>query len=374
MILLIAAFAVILYFVEKYSLKHVLDKVTFETAADKGVVEPEEAFSWSITIRNGKRMMVPYLRLRENIPEGLLFADGSGPVGSTRFSWLTSTLYLGRRQKVCLSRDVMLPKRGRYFFHGAFVEAGDFLGIRSVTENYPELKDVVVKPRRSDSPELAVLLGGYLGEHSVRKSLMEDPINTISFLDYTGREPMRSISWIQSARHNRLLVKQYDHTAEFSCTVLLNVDCPSSRNRSERLEQCFSIVRSVCEELEKRKISCDFRTNGSIAGAIGSWDHVGDGLGAAHLETILEGLGRMTYSYRESAGTFLEQEIRGMQRGKSIILVTPVAPEEDPVVRTAAARLEKMSQRKVLVLYAVNAAGGFEAKSETAGDSQAWAD
>ncbi|MCC8047371.1 MAG: DUF58 domain-containing protein [Clostridiales bacterium] len=357
MILLIAAFAVILYFVEKYSLKHVLDQVTFVTAVDKGVVEPEETFSWSITIRNGKRMMVPYLRLRESIPEGLLFADGSGPVGSARFSWLVSTLYLGRRQKVCLSRDVMLPKRGRYFFHGASVEAGDFLGIRSVIETYPELKDVVVKPRRWDSPEFQTLLGGYLGEHSVRKSLMEDPIDTISFRDYTGREPMRSISWIQSARHDRLLVKQFDHTAEFSCTVLLNVDCPNLRERNARLEQCFSIVRSVCEELEKRKISCDFRTNGSIAGAIGSWSHIGDGLGAAHLETILEGLGRMTYGYRESASTFFEQTIRGMQRGKSIILVTPVAPEDDITVRNAAARLEKISQRKVLVLYAV---GGTE--------------
>ncbi|MCD8019222.1 MAG: DUF58 domain-containing protein [Clostridiales bacterium] len=358
MILLILAFAAILYFAEKYSLKHVLDKVTFETAVDRGVVEPDETFSWSITIRNGKRMMVPYLRLRENIPEGLLFADGSGPVGSTRLSRLTSTLYLGRRQKVCLSRDVMFPRRGRYFFRGALVEAGDFLGIQSVTETYPELKDVVVKPRRWDSPELLELLGGYLGEHFVRKSLMEDPIDTISFRDYTGWEPLRSISWIQSAKHNRLLVKQYEHTAEFSCTVLLNVDCQNDRGCNERLEQCFSIVRSVCEELEKWKISCDFRTNGRIAGAIGNWSHVGDGLGAAHLETILEGLGRMTYSFRESAATFFEQEIRGMQRRKSIILVTP---EEDAAVLAAVERLEKMSQRKVLVLYAP---GDSETKSE----------
>jgi len=347
MILLIVIFAAVLYFAEKYSLEHVLDKVTFETAADRGVVEPEEAFTWSMTIRNGKRMMVPYLRLREDIPEGLLFADGSGPVGETRFSWMTSTLYLGRRQKVCLSREVMLPKRGRYFFHGASVEAGDFLGIRSETESYPELQDVVVKPRRAESSELSTLLGGYLGDHSVRKSLMEDPIDTITFRDYTGKEPLCSISWIQSARHNRLLVKQYDHTAEFSCTVLLNVDCQSSQERDARLEQCFSIVRSVCEELEKRKISCDFRTNGSIAGAMGDWNHIGDGLGAAHLETILEGLGRMTYSFRESAGTFLEREIRGVQRGKSIILVSP---EDDDAVRAAAERLENVSQRKVLLL------------------------
>ncbi|MCD7833542.1 MAG: DUF58 domain-containing protein [Lachnospiraceae bacterium] len=229
MILLIVTFAVVLFYAEKYSLKHVLDRVTFCTSLDSGVVEPGESFSWSMTIRNGKRSMVPYLRVRELVPEGLVFADGSGKVGDKWCSWLVSTLYLGRYQNVVLTREVFLPKRGRYFFRGASVDAGDFLGIRSVTETYPELREIVIKPERCTLPELSEILGGYFGENSVRESLMEDPIEIIGFRDYTGREPFRAISWTQSARYSRLLVKQYENTIDFSCTVLLNSDCPKQK-------------------------------------------------------------------------------------------------------------------------------------------------
>ncbi|MCD7812571.1 MAG: DUF58 domain-containing protein [Lachnospiraceae bacterium] len=349
MILLIAVFAVVLYFAEKYSLKHVLDQVTFCTSLDRVVVEPGEAFSWSITIRNGKRMMVPYLRLRELVPEGLVFTDGSGKVGDKWCSWLVSTLYLGRHQKVVLNREVSIPKRGRYFFRGVSVDAGDFLGLRSVTDTYPELREIVVKPQRCDLSEPGELLGGYLGENSVRNSLMEDPIQTAGFRDYTGREPFRAISWSQSARYNRLLVKQYENTAEFSCTVLLNTDCPRQENQELLLEQCFSIVRSVCEILEKKKISYDFQTNGCIAGPMGDWNHICEGLGAAHLETVLEGLGRMTYDIRESEADFWEREIRNAQNRKSIILVTPT---DEETARAAAARFERKLRRKVLLLCA----------------------
>ncbi|MCD8014285.1 MAG: DUF58 domain-containing protein [Lachnospiraceae bacterium] len=353
MILLILAFAAILYVAEKYTLKHVLDKVSFETTLNRSVVEPGEAFSWAMTVRNGKRMLVPYLRLRENVPEGLLFADGSEAVGGKWYTWLISTLYLGRYQKVHMSREVKLEKRGRYFFQGASVDAGDFLGIRSVTQSYPELCEVVVKPKRLESLQLTELLGGYFGEHPVPKSLMDDPINIIGFRDYTGREPFRSISWTQSAKYGRLLVKQFEHTTEYSCTVLLNVDGDGikNRNRDALLETSFSIVRSVCEHLEKKKISYDFRTNGVIAGTMGDWKQIGNGLGAGHLETVLEGLGRMTYVPRERMEHFLEREIRGVQRGRSLVLVTPA---EDDYLREAAARLEKMSGRAVLVLCAEN--------------------
>ena len=111
---------------------------------------------------------------------------------------------------------------------------------------------------------------------------------TIGFREYTGREPFRSISWLQSAKAGRLMVRQYDSTADLSCTVLLNTDCENEERRSEWLELCYSAARNICEELERKKLAYDFKTNGIIAGAMGNWNQVGDGLGAGHLETVLE--------------------------------------------------------------------------------------
>lgn len=323
MILFLVLFAAVLYAAEKYSLVHAFDEVTVETATDRVLVEPGEEFSWFLTITNGKRTMVPYLGVREAVPEGLYFSETGKPVEKKDVSGLSSVLYVAGKQQVKMERKVALPRRGRYFFRGSSAEAGDFLGFKSIYGYYPELKEMVVKPKALPTASVETVLGGFLGEYSVKKSLFEDPKITIGFREYTGREPFRSISWLQSAKAGRLMVRQYDSTADLSCTVLLNTDCENEERRSEWLELCYSAARNICEELERKKLAYDFKTNGIIAGAMGNWNQVGDGLGAGHLETVLEGLGRMTYGCRESAAEFFSKAARGLPGKRNFIIVTP---------------------------------------------------
>lgn len=368
MIIFLLILAVVLYYVERYSLDHGLDRVTFETSTDRVLVEPEEPFTWTMTIKNGKRLMVPYLKLKEAVPHGLSFSETGEQVEKKGISGHHSTLYLAGRQQVLLERKVCLPERGRYFFRGSSVDAGDFLGLTTTAEAYSELKEMVVKPRPFPDAAVTDILGGFLGEQSVRKSLMEDPVITIGFREYTGREPFRSISWTQSAKNNRLLVKQYDCTADFSCTILLNTEC-SKEVRPALLETCFSVVRTVCEELERKKISYDFCTNGVIAGAMGSWEKVGEGLGTGHLEAVLEGLGRMTFDHRETAGEFLDKTIRGVRAGRTFLLVTPELSE---ALYKEIGRLETVSGQKVLAFCAEELVRGEQADCLEREEDTAW--
>ena len=349
MIFLLLIFGVILYFVEKYSMAHGLDHVTLETTLDKVLVEPNEKFTWTMTVKNGKRLMVPYLRISEQIPAGLMFAENDEPVEKKGVTGLRSVLYLAGKQKVELNRAVKLLVRGRYFFRGSSVECGDFLGYQNSLESFPEMTEVVVKPAPFPHGEISLLLGGYLGDYSVRNSLFEDPVLTIGFREYTGREPFRSISWTQSAKHNRLLVKQQECMADLSCTVLLNTECRRSKHVSALLEKTFSMVRSLCEELEKKHISYDFYTNGVIAGAMGNWKRVEEGLGAGHLETVLEGLGRMTYDFSEPLDDFFRRVLKGVHGGNSFVIVTP---ERTEILDELVAGFAERSGRKVLVICA----------------------
>lgn len=138
---------------------------------------------------------------------------------------------------------------------------------------------------------------------------------------------------------------------DLCCSVFLNTECSGREGSGELLEQCFSLVRSICEELENRRIPYDFRTNGVIAGAMGNWSQVDEGLGAGHLETVLEGLGRMTYDHKESAGTFFKRVLKGVPAGKSLMVVTPETGEE---FRQMVSALEERSGRKVLVISPVD--------------------
>lgn len=357
MILFLIVLGLVLYWVEKYSLKHGLDHVSFSTSLDKVLVEPDEPFTWTMTVKNDKWMMVPYLRLLEFVPSGLKFAETGAEVEQKGMRGLRSVLYLGSHQKTELSRLVKLPERGRYFFRGSSVECGDFLGYQNSMENYPEIAEVVVKPKAYPHGEISLLLGGYLGDYAVRNSLFEDPVLTIGFREYTGREPFRSISWTQSARHNRLLVKQQEPVADLSCTVLLNTQCHKGKHVSVLLEKTYSMVRSLCEELERKHVSYDFYTNGVIAGAMGNWKRVEEGLGAGHLETVLEGLGRMTYDAAEPLDSFFMRVLKGAHGGNSFVVVTPERTERlDELV----AGLAERSGRKVLVICAEEIMGAEE--------------
>lgn len=352
MIVFLVILGAVFYAAERYSMAHVLDGVEFETSLDKVLVEAGEEFTWTMTIQNRKRLMVPYLKVREQVPEGLFFSETGEPAEGKEKRGLQSVLYLAGRQKAELGRKVRFERRGRYFFRGVSVEAGDFMGFQAVSGTYPELKEMVVKPKPCPHEKLDLLLGGYLGEFAVRKSLFEDPILTMGFCEYTGREPFRAISWTQSARLGRLLVKEQECTMDLSCSVLLNTECSGEEGSFLLLERCFSMVRSICEELEKRKIPYDFRTNGVIAGAMGNWSQVDEGLGAGHLETVLEGLGRMTYDCRESAETFFLRVLRGAQTAKSFLVVMP---EQDESLQQIFQALEERSGRKVLFICAKEA-------------------
>lgn len=357
MILFLIILAVVLYWVEKYSLLHGLDHVSFKTSLDKVLVEPDEPFTWTMTVKNDKWMMVPYLRLMELVPKRLRFAETDAEVEQKGIIGLRSVLYLAGHQKTELVRSVKLPERGRYFFRGSSVECGDFLGYQTSMENYPEMAEIVVKPRAYPHGEISLLLGGYLGDYAVRNSLFEDPVLTIGFREYTGREPFRSISWTQSAKHNRLLVKQQEPVADLSCTVLLNTECRRSKHVSLLLEKTYSMVRSLCEELEQKRISYDFYTNGVIAGAMGNWKRVEEGLGAGHLETVLEGLGRMTYDAAEPLDSFFMRVLKGAHGGNSFVVVTPERTERlDELV----AGLAERTGRKVLVISAEEIMGAEE--------------
>lgn len=142
---------------------------------------------------------------------------------------------------------------------------------------------------------------------------------TVGARQYTGREPMKTISWKHSLRANKLMVNQYDYTVENSITVVLNVD----GGTPEQLELCFSLARMAIEQLEKRGMSYGFLTNAATAGAIGRWSEVSDGLGGSHTRAILEGMGRATHDVQEPLETLIARAARRSEQGRGHILVTP---------------------------------------------------
>ena len=343
---------------ELFSLKDRLVFVRHSLSASKTLAEPFETFDIVLETENTGRLPLSFVEIEDMLPPEIIIEPGALQKGFSLYGEenpqlfglrLQSSVYLLPRQRLERRISASLPRRGRYIFRGAVLKSGDFLGFSETVRDYRQISEIVIIPPSAPcTPEITVL-GGFLGDISVRRFIMEDPVLTVGFRDYTGREPQKAISWKQSACQGRLMVKQYDHTLEPSVTVLLNVQCGDRSADPRLVELCFSLARTVCETLEQNGIKYGFMTNATTAGAFGLWSTVPEGLGRTHLSAILEGLGRATYEQTESFENTAERAARTAEHGRSHIIITPFEYE---AFRNASKRLRDKSGGEVLIISA----------------------
>ena len=130
--------------------------------------------------------------------------------------------------------------------------------------------------------------------------------------------------------------------------VILNVESRLP-DRYARIERCFSIARTVCEQLEEKRIKYSFLTTAMTAGALGAWSSMAEGLGRTHLMAILEGLGRASYDTSEHFVRTLERAARMAEHGRSHIVITP---DDDVVIAEALAAFSRRMGGELLTVTA----------------------
>ena len=326
MIAFLLMLAAVIAGAEFWSLRRGLTGVEYDTRLSKAVAEPGETLQLITEITNRRRRVLPFIRLNEDVPDALETAGEvrSGDVSNHRGA-LRSTVYMMPRQRLTRRTDFSIPRRGRYLFLGATLEGGDFMGLSTAPETVKLLRELVILPEAVAARDIRQLMGGWMGERSVNRFIMEDPILSLGFRDYTGREPMKQISWIQTARQGRMMVRCQDYTVERTVTVMLNVHTFAfGTYGAKMLETALSLCRGVCEALEEQRIPYAFISNARCLGMPDGFGEVGDGLGKAHLEVVLEGLGRADSTSRDTLENLFDRALSRAAVGRGHIFITPV--------------------------------------------------
>ena len=302
---------------------YALDSLRIHSSCDCPLAEPGQTVTWSATVDNYSRLPIPFVRLVQDFPgEARAVADQAwlnDHCQKNLFSWYAEyRMTLRGRRSITRQVQVTFADRGVYKLGTWQLSAGDLLGFREARSHGGGQK-IVVMPRHSGQRSAIDAVGGFLGDVSVRRFILEDPILTVGFRDYTGREPLRAISWNRTARTGSLQVKQYDHTAEHHVVVLLNTEGADGA----QLEECLRLTRSVCEKLEQRKIPYGFRTNANLPGPVGKVHAMVEGLGQRHLNTILYGLGGADGTCFHSFRYLTRQTLKNRKSNESYIVITP---------------------------------------------------
>ncbi len=312
---------------EFLSLKDNLAKISYHAIPSKLGYEPGEVFQLITTVANYGYRAIPLLRLEETFPEGIQNA---------------SLLQIRGRQKITRTVQASLSKRGVYYLEGCRLSCGDFLGVRENTKEIRQREEFVIFPELLQSASVLQALSGYYGDFSARRFYTEDPILVSSFRSYTGREPMRSISWAQSARKNELMVKEFDHTTELSITILLDVYLHWSEGaHAEQLEYCFSLVRTIADFLEQKRASYRLLTNSYIRNGSTFYEVLSTpGQGPNHYTTLLFTLARSIPDSFRSIDDLYQMVIRSYSGENAIFYVAPFENEKrDKLVKSLKDRL-----------------------------------
>lgn len=303
----------------------------YQYGFDIQLAEPGEKIVYTGRLFNDWFLPAVYVSFSASLPEGAVITGRGNNYEAYRLCLLP---HHGNRHTLTFS----LPRRGVYRGGRYYLETGDFLGFKSHIRADHITGSITVMPRKCEEEKVIQMLGGYIGDISVRRFIMEDPVLTLGFRDYTGREPMKKISWPHSARASRLMVKTSDYTVDVSVAVVLNMAHGTEKEKEKSLE----IVRTVCEQLEARQIPYQFLSNGDV----GSRE---EGYGQKHLSALMTGLGRSELYAYASFDTLIDRCIRERKNNRSYILVSPPLTAEN---HTSLSRLLEYSDHAPCVLEA----------------------
>jgi len=323
----------LMWWLQNWHKKNGLRGVEYDFTITRVLAATDEEFELVTTLTNYSRRFVPYIKVSERLPANIVFHEAVTTPEEEAFliePMHVSKTYLFPHGRWVGRLRCSLPARGRYAFNRGWIWGGDFLGVEENSTVVTRNMEIVVYPEAAEGSYINQIMGGFLGDLSVRRFIIEDPVLTVGYREYTGREPLKDISWMQSARTGVVMVKTHDYTTEPSASVVLNAE-----GTPEAVEECLQICHAVCKQLETQRIQYDFYANFSTLGAeYATWKHLHQGLGKQHFYKVLEGLGRATYNTFESLPALLGRALAQRDSNKGLVLIT-AGPEAE--ARTALA-------------------------------------
>ena len=313
--------------IQWYSLNRSFRDLSAGSTPETDSAECGEVFTLKTELRNSGWFPLFFLRVREYVPREAEFPqdpqikEGTGAIDQV--------MYVLSRQKVTRTLPVCISRRGRVLFGSVRVSAGDFLGLDSRSKQYRDMKEVVIWPRPADIRSWIPQADDYLGSVSVQRFILPDPIETIGYRDYTGREPMKDIHWPKSLSSGRLTVRQYDHFTDLSACVITDI----SDGTPQGIEHAYSVTRSIADMLAEKKIPFSFHTNAFVLSEGTMSSRVMSGIGDAHRKKVLDILGRATYERTMGTGSLIREAAGSRDVQKAYLLVSAGKPDAELIRR-----------------------------------------
>ena len=310
-----------------------LARLTYEREATPTRAFIGESIHVRMRISNRKALPVPWVRIEESFPSGLVEREQSRMLrveqGANPVTRATS---LARYERVTWNFDLECRERGLFRFGPARIMSGDVFGFFTSERRHPGQTHVLVYPNTVSLPELGIPANRPFGEAKGGLPFYEDPTRLRALRDYTPNDPLRRVDWKATARARQMKVRVFDPSVAH--TIMVVQDAQTLGRESGQwgyspvfLERAVTAAASIARWGLEQRYSVGFATNG-VSPLTDESIRVPFGRSPGQLAAVLEALALVGPISRQSIADFVLQEATRFPFGATIVLVTARVNEE----------------------------------------------
>jgi len=326
-----------------------LSNVTLERTLSLDRALPGDIVTLKLTVTNRKPLPAPSLRIDEDLSEQIVPIGHRSTIDGTsgrRVLHLTGSLR--PYERVTWTIPLECRARGSHWVGPATLLSGDPFGFFSSREAEDRNVELLVYPRVHPLANLSLPNQQPLGEQSVARNLVTDPMRVSGIRDYRSEDPFRSIHWKATARQSIIQVKVQEPVTTLSMMILLNLDTFDHFWEGLDMvsaEQSIEAAASIAAWGLNERFAVGLRANGVVARSDQSL-RIPVGRGHTQLATLMSGFARLWAYSTIPFGQTMAAEIPRIPWGSTVVVVTPMMSKD---IESQLATLITRGRRTVLV-------------------------
>ena len=212
-------------------------------------------------------------------------------------------------------------RRGVFRLGPTDLVMSDPCGFFEVTQHYPATTMLLVYPRASYLPDLQLPRGRAPGRATLSERAADDTIMVGGLRDYLPGDSLRRIHWPATARHDHLMVREFDREPTGDLWLVVDMDAAAQAGQAAEATQEYAVILAA-------SLAAQF-TRGGERRAVGllisgrAPAMLAPKPGQTQLWRILQALAEAEPAPGQSLAALLMQTGPGLGSGRTIVVITP---------------------------------------------------
>ncbi len=216
-------------------------------------------------------------------------------------------------------------RRGVFRLGPTDLVMADPCGFFLVTHHYPATTTIMVYPRASFLPDLQLPRGRAPGRATISQRAPEDTVTVGGLRPYMPGDSLRRIHWRSTARHDHLMVREFDREPTGDLWLVVDMDAAIQAGQGAEATQEYAVILAA-------SLAAQFSRGGErrAIGLLASGREpimLPPDRGQTQLWRILAALAETEPGQDQSLAALLTQAGTSLGSGRTVLVITP---SQDP--------------------------------------------